>query len=60
MEKCPRCGKWMLSYSHIPKPEVRCFNCSYEEKISEEEYRAVMDLLPKLTKSLELGKGKRK
>jgi len=55
MEKCPKCGKYFLSYSLIDREKV-CLNesCNYREPCSREEYIAKNDLFPKLVRSIEL------
>jgi len=53
MDKCPKCGRWMLGFDPV-KGVVHCYNCDYEEKVNIEEYLEKNDLMPKLLKSLEL------
>jgi len=53
MEKCPNCGHWTLTFNPT-KRIVFCHHCNYEEKVNIEKYRETNDLMPKLSKSLEL------
>jgi hypothetical protein len=55
MDRCPKCGKYFLSFNPIAK-EVICFNtgCNYREKDSTGRYERENDLLPKLSESIKL------
>ena len=58
MEKCPKCGKWLLAFFQFRK-ELRCYNkeCNYVKKLTKEEVEKWLDdhdVLPKLAESLRL------
>jgi hypothetical protein len=55
MERCPKCGKYFLSYNLVDLEKV-CLNkdCNYREKITKEEYFGVNNILPKLARCLNL------
>lgn len=53
MERCPKCGKWALSFNPY-KGIVSCYSCNYEENVNVERYLKENDQMPKLSKSLEL------
>jgi len=56
-EECPKCHKWSVNYDSV-RQEKRCSNpdCGYEISYPREKYLIENDVLPKLAKSLELGK----
>ena len=53
LEKCPKCKHWALSFDPIDGT-ITCHKCSYHKAVDVDIYSEKLDMMPKLSKSLEL------